>query len=112
MEAVRVLPAEPDAHDQHVAAVPRHDRRGGVQVHQFAASEIVAPVAEGEARLAVATEYPWDGRVAITVAETPEQPWTLSVRAPAWGGAGAAARDPRLASRARASISRSTCCRG
>ena len=27
MEAVRVLPAEPDAHDQHLAAVPRHDRR-------------------------------------------------------------------------------------
>ena len=58
----------------------------GVQVHQFAASEVVAPLAEGEARLGVATEYPWNGRVAIEIAETPEQPWTLSVRAPAWTG--------------------------
>ena len=58
---------------------------GGAQVHQFAASEIVAPFGECEARLAVVTRYRWDGRVAITVAE-PRQPWTLSVRAPAWGG--------------------------
>ena len=29
MEVVRLLPAEPDAHDQHLAAVPGHDRRRG-----------------------------------------------------------------------------------
>jgi uncharacterized protein len=58
----------------------------GVQVHQFAASEIVAPIGEGAARLAVSTGYPWSGGVAITVAQTPVQPWTLSVRAPTWAG--------------------------
>ena len=59
---------------------------GGVQVHQFAASEIVAPLGERAARLAVETAYPWNGGIAITIAETPEQPWALSVRTPAWAG--------------------------
>ena len=58
----------------------------GIQVHQFAAGEIVAPLGEGAARLGVATGYPWRDGVAITIAETPERPWTLSVRAPAWTG--------------------------
>ena len=43
-----------------------------------------APVADGAARLAMETGYPWDGSVRITVTEAPRQPWTLSLRVPAW----------------------------
>ena len=57
---------------------------GGIQVHHFATAEIQAPVADGAARLAMQTGYPWDGSVRITVTEAPRQPWTLSLRVPAW----------------------------
>jgi DUF1680 family protein len=46
----------------------------GVQLHHFA-SGVVGP-------LRVATDYPWDGRVEIEVAEAGE--WTLSLRVPSW----------------------------
>ena len=56
----------------------------GIQVHQFATAELHAPVADGAARLTMETGYPWDGSVRITVTEAPRQPWTLSLRVPAW----------------------------
>ena len=56
----------------------------GVQVHQFATAELHASVADGTARLTMDTGYPWDGRVHVTVTEAPRQPWTLSLRVPAW----------------------------
>jgi DUF1680 family protein len=46
----------------------------GVQLHHYASGE-VGP-------LRVATDYPWDGRVEIEVAEAGE--WTLSLRVPSW----------------------------
>jgi uncharacterized protein len=52
----------------------------GVQIHQYAAGRVRA----GGAELAVATDYPWDGRVAIEVRAAPPGPWTLSLRVPAW----------------------------
>ena len=57
---------------------------GGIQVHQFATAEIQAPVADGTARLAMETGYPWDGSVRLTVIEAPPGPWTLSLRVPGW----------------------------
>ncbi|WP_226899279.1 glycoside hydrolase family 127 protein [Nonomuraea phyllanthi] len=61
-----------------------HDDQG-VQLHLYASGTIRA----GEALLEVETDYPWDGRVEITVREAPSRPWTLSVRIPAWAdGAG------------------------
>lgn len=65
----------------------------GVQVHQFATAEIVAPVGHELARFAMATAYPWDGRVELTIVESPDIPWTLSVRIPAWCRAASAAHD-------------------
>src|SRR5262249_34883104 len=57
----------------------------GVQLHQHAAgSSAFDHGAGGEIRLDVETEYPGDGRIAIVVAETPPEPWTLSLRVPAW----------------------------
>lgn len=53
---------------------------GGVQLHQYVTGE----VAFGEARLAVSTDYPWDGRVRLEVTQAVEGPWTLSLRVPGW----------------------------
>jgi DUF1680 family protein len=35
-------------------------------------------------RLVQKTDFPWDGRVTITVERTPEAPWTLRLRIPGW----------------------------
>jgi DUF1680 family protein len=56
----------------------------GIQLHQYATSEIQAEVAGGTARLSVHTGYPWDGRVTVRVVEAPDRPWTLSLRVPRW----------------------------
>lgn len=52
----------------------------GVLLHQYLPGEFRA----GEVTLAVDTEYPWQGAVAVTVTETPAGPWTLTLRIPAW----------------------------
>lgn len=56
----------------------------GVQIHQYATSVITAEVASATARLAVATDYPWDGRIEITVQAAPDEDWTLALRIPEW----------------------------
>jgi hypothetical protein len=56
----------------------------GVQLHQYASASFRADVAGGTVRLAVVTDYPWSGEVAVTVTETPDRPWTLSLRVPGW----------------------------
>lgn len=56
----------------------------GIQIHQYAAGQIGARIAGGSVRLAVETDYPWHGRVAVQVLSTPDDPWTLSLRVPAW----------------------------
>jgi uncharacterized protein len=56
----------------------------GVQLHQYATSEIQADVAGGTARLSVHTGYPWDGRVTVRVVQTPDRPWALALRVPRW----------------------------
>ena len=45
---------------------------------------MTAEVAGGRVRLAMESDYPWDGRVAVRIVETPESAWTLSLRVPAW----------------------------
>lgn len=54
----------------------------GVQLHQYASSSVSA----GEVSLRVETDYPWSGRIAVTVEESPSTPWTLRLRIPAWAG--------------------------
>jgi uncharacterized protein len=58
---------------------------GGVQLHQYATSTIRAavPVA-GPVELAVETDYPWSGSVAVEVVACGDAEWTLSLRVPAW----------------------------
>ena len=57
----------------------------GVQLHQYAPATIRADLGAGRAvALRVTTGYPVDGRVAVTVEETPAGPWALTLRVPAW----------------------------
>jgi DUF1680 family protein len=57
---------------------------GGIHLKQYAASEIEADAPGGRVRLAVDTDYPWSGRVAVRILDAPGTPWTLSLRVPAW----------------------------
>ncbi|SHM53046.1 glycoside hydrolase family 127 protein [Cryptosporangium aurantiacum] len=53
----------------------------GVQVHLHTAGRIATPHGE----LAIRTEYPWDGRVTVSVTPaTPGAAWTLALRIPGW----------------------------
>jgi DUF1680 family protein len=53
-------------------------------VHLFIAGTARFPVADGEAVVTVDTSYPWAGRVQLRVDETPDAPFTLSIRIPEW----------------------------
>ncbi len=55
-----------------------------VSVHQFVSGRWTVDVAAGEARLAVSTDYPWDGAVTVTVESAPGPSWTLALRVPGW----------------------------
>ena len=56
----------------------------GIQVHQYANSVIGARTTSGLVRLGIETGYPWSGQVRVAVLETPEGPWSLSLRVPSW----------------------------
>lgn len=57
----------------------------GIQIHQFANTEIHSCLREGEhVGLTVNTKYPDDGNIAISVTESGPTPWTLTVRIPEW----------------------------
>ncbi|HEY0119103.1 MAG TPA: beta-L-arabinofuranosidase domain-containing protein [Cellulomonas sp.] len=57
----------------------------GVQLHQYAPAAIHADLGNGRTvALRVATGYPEDGHVAVTVDEGPDAPWVLTLRVPAW----------------------------
>jgi len=82
----------------------------GVQLHQYAAADLRARVPGGEARLAVRTGYPWQGRVEVEVVEAPGRPWTLSLRVPGWCRSatltGPGSEPPRAAAAGYAELSR------
>lgn len=69
----------------------------GIQVHQYGSGSIGADLADGRLQLDVATEYPKDGEVLITVRQAPETAATVGVRIPRWAtGTTAAVGDNRL----------------
>ncbi len=55
-----------------------------VQLHQFVSAELDLELGVGSARLTIETGYPVDGRIAVTVAETPASEWALELRIPSW----------------------------
>ncbi|WP_327581563.1 glycoside hydrolase family 127 protein [Nonomuraea sp. NBC_00507] len=62
----------------------------GIQLHQYATGSVQA----GGLHADVETDYPWSGRVEVTVRETPDRPWTLSARIPAWAANAGVDGDP------------------
>lgn len=56
----------------------------GIQLHLFAGGRVRADTEAGPAVVEVATDYPWQPAVTITVLESPGQPWELAVRRPGW----------------------------
>jgi DUF1680 family protein len=57
----------------------------GVQLHQYTTSTIRTAQALGpQATLHVRTDYPWDGRIDVSIEESSAQEWTLSMRVPSW----------------------------
>src|SRR4051794_12090653 len=56
----------------------------GVQLQLYAPSDLTVPVAGGDVRLTVETDYPWDELVRVRVQETPGDEWTLRMRVPGW----------------------------
>lgn len=55
-----------------------------IEISQFASARIQAPLTGGPVILEVATEYPWDGSVDISVSSTAVARWTLAWRVPEW----------------------------
>jgi DUF1680 family protein len=53
---------------------------GGLQLHLYTPGTFTA----GGHTVEVATQYPWDETVTVTVTESAGEPWTLSLRVPAW----------------------------
>jgi DUF1680 family protein len=57
----------------------------GIQIHQYASAALSVDLARGHAvKLRVETDYPWDGRVVVSVDDAPATAWTLRLRLPAW----------------------------
>ncbi|MGV8977905.1 MAG: glycoside hydrolase family 127 protein [Cellulomonas sp.] len=57
----------------------------GLQIHQYVPSQIRTHLPDGRAlELDVETDYPADGRIRVIVRTSHAEPWTLSLRVPAW----------------------------
>ncbi len=61
----------------------------GVQIHLYAAGTVHT----GQHRIEVETDYPWDGRIDLTVRSDSARPWTLALRVPGWCASPALAID-------------------
>lgn len=57
---------------------------GGIQVHQYATGHLDTAVRGRSVAIDVRTAYPWDGDVEVSVADSPAEPWRLSIRVPQW----------------------------
>ena len=57
----------------------------GIQLHQYTDGTFRGEVSGVPVVVSVHTDYPWQGRIAITVDESSAtEPWTLSLRIPQW----------------------------
>ncbi|GAA2631352.1 glycoside hydrolase family 127 protein [Paractinoplanes durhamensis] len=52
----------------------------GLQIHQYAA----ASISFRDTAVEIDTNYPDEGRIAVRILESPDTPWTLSLRVPQW----------------------------
>ncbi len=56
----------------------------GIQLHLYSAGRIRVGLESGPVELDVATDYPWQGKVTVTVLRSPAIPWQLALRRPGW----------------------------
>lgn len=57
----------------------------GIQLHQFASGTFRGEVRGAPVAVSANTDYPWDGRVTVTIDETPgDRQWTVALRIPQW----------------------------
>jgi uncharacterized protein len=57
----------------------------GLQIHQYGSGSIQAALSpDNRVGVTVETNYPWDGRIELTITETRGQPWELRLRRPGW----------------------------
>jgi hypothetical protein len=57
----------------------------GIQLHQYAGGTFRGEAVGAPVVVSVNTDYPWDGRITVSVDESPaDVPWTLSLRIPQW----------------------------
>ena len=57
----------------------------GLQIHQYMSAHVPFANAEGHrATLLIETDYPWDGDIRLTIDETDDEVWRLSLRVPGW----------------------------
>jgi hypothetical protein len=65
-----------------LSGYPATTDHSGLQIHLYAAGEIVTTVGGSPVRVTVRSEYPWDGRVELAV--TADTEFTLALRIPSW----------------------------
>jgi DUF1680 family protein len=59
----------------------------GLQLHQYADATVRTSIGgRRDVALTIQTAYPADGVVRVTVVDSPETPWSLTMRVPAWAG--------------------------
>ncbi|WP_035803664.1 glycoside hydrolase family 127 protein [Kitasatospora mediocidica] len=57
----------------------------GLHLHQYLSGRYRGETGRGlPIVVSVNTDYPWQGRITVTVQESPDVPWTLSLRVPQW----------------------------
>jgi DUF1680 family protein len=56
----------------------------GIQIHQYATSDVRGPVGDGTVAVRIETTYPLEGTVHVTVTETVDAEWELAIRVPGW----------------------------
>jgi DUF1680 family protein len=82
----------------------------GVQIHQYADSQVRAALPSGApVGITVTTDYPHSGHIRFEITEAAAEEWTLSLRIPSWAEAGAVLRvgaDEKLVYPGVASITR------
>jgi DUF1680 family protein len=57
----------------------------GIQIHQYISATVEAELGVGRrVVLRTETDYPWDGKVKVTVEDTDGRAWELALRVPGW----------------------------
>lgn len=80
----------------HLSAYVATTDAEGLQLHQYGGGRVTASLADGRTfGVEVETEYPDNGAVTVRVRETDGQPWSLSLRVPAWSAGAAVEYDGR-----------------